>query len=74
MPAYLVSLGWPTTCLGESNGCGRLTQYPMGQIVDSSVNSYKLKSVKYNNLDIKSESYIIIIIDCYSNTAIYLVY
>lgn len=38
MPRYQVSLGM-------TNGRGGLTHYPMGQIKDSSVNGYYLKTL-----------------------------
>lgn len=42
MPAYQVSLGMTNHIFGGSDGRGGLTQYPMGQIEDSSVNGYYL--------------------------------
>lgn len=43
MPAYQVSLGMTNHILGGPDGHGGLTQYPIGQIEDSSVNGYYLK-------------------------------
>lgn len=45
MPANLVILGMTNHIFGGSNRRGGLTQYLYGQIEDSSVNGYYLKTL-----------------------------